>query len=202
MPMSRVLITAFEPFDGWGTNSSWLTVVELTKDLPRQPEVTTRLYPVEFERLQGRLAEDLSRGFDVVLHLGQASGSSCIQLETVALNLLAQPAASPDRCTTLIPDGPLAYRSDLPAAQISEELRRAGIPTRVSYHAGTYLCNAALYLSHHYAAVKDLPTRAMLVHLPLDPSQVADATDDLASLPATTCAQGLRLILQHLAETM
>jgi pyroglutamyl-peptidase len=200
--MSKVLVTAFEPFDGWRANSSWLTLVELTRDLPSLPEVTTRLYPVDFDQLQTRLTEDLSRGFDVVLHLGQASGSSCIQLETVALNLLAQSSAEADRCTALVSEGPLAYRSDLPASQISQDLRSAGIPARVSYHAGTYLCNAALYLSHHFATVKEMSMRAMLLHLPLDPSQVADAPGDLASLPATTCAKALRIILQNLNETI
>lgn len=57
--MPRVLVTAFEPFDAWKANSSWLTLVELTKDLPAGPELTTRLYPVDFAGLQQRLLEDL-----------------------------------------------------------------------------------------------------------------------------------------------
>ena len=57
--MARVLVTAFEPFDGWKANSSWLTLVELTKELPPGPALTTRLYPVDFAALQQRLSEDL-----------------------------------------------------------------------------------------------------------------------------------------------
>ena len=46
--MASVLITAFEPYDRWEANSSWLALVELTKDLPSEPRITTRRYPVDF----------------------------------------------------------------------------------------------------------------------------------------------------------
>jgi len=36
--MTRVLITAFEPFDRWSENSSWLALVELTRSLPESPK--------------------------------------------------------------------------------------------------------------------------------------------------------------------
>ncbi len=199
--MPRVLVTAFEPFDAWKANSSWLTLVELTKDLPAGPELTTRLYPVDFAGLQQRLLEDLARGYDLVLHLGQATGSSFLRLETVALNLLetARPPAA-DSCRAVVCDGPLAYRSVLPAADLATELRQRGIPVQLSYHAGTYLCNAALYLSHHYYVSREEPTRSMLLHCPLDPSQVIDSPETLPSIPAATCAQAVRVILQRLAS--
>ena len=181
--MPRVLLTAFEPFGGWRTNSSWLTLVELTKDLPQVPQVTTRLYPVDFEQLRQRLPQDLARGYDIVLHTGQATGSSCIQLETVALNLAHAAGWAGRRMHGFGAGRSLAYRSGLPAAEFSGLLRQSGIPAEVSYHAGTYLCNAAFYLSQHYAASYQLPIQALLVHLPLDPSQVAE-TPALASLPA------------------
>ena len=40
--MPTLLLTAFEPYDGWPENSSWLTLVELTKNLPSAPRLTTR----------------------------------------------------------------------------------------------------------------------------------------------------------------
>ena len=199
--MPRVLVTAFEPFDIWRTNSSWLTLVELTRDLPKQPQITTRLYPVDYEQLRQRLPQDLSRGYDVVLHLGQAAGHHCIQLEMVALNLASFPDGYPDLCAPLVPSGPLAYRSRLPVGGLSSTIRQAGIPAQVSYHAGTYLCNAAYYLTQHYAESHQLPMQALLLHLPLDTSQVASLPSAMASLPAATCAHAVRIVLQHVAET-
>ena len=136
-----------------------------------------------------------------MLHLGQATGSSFLRLETVALNLLetTRPPGA-DSCDTVVCDGPLAYRSALPAADLATELRQRGIPAQLSYHAGTYLCNAVLYLSHHYYVLRDEPTRSMLLHCPLDPSQVIDAPGTLPSLPASTCAQAIRMILQKLTS--
>jgi len=40
--MTSVLITAFEPYDRWKTNASWLALIQMTQNLPEQPEITTR----------------------------------------------------------------------------------------------------------------------------------------------------------------
>ena len=85
-----------------------------------------------------------------------------------------------------------------PYALWAETLREAKIPARVSYHAGTYLCNATLYWSHYLAEKLGLTTRTTFVHLPLDVSQVAQGSKDTASLPAETSAQALRLMLGEL----
>ena len=69
--MPRVLLTAFEPYDRWKANASWLALVELTRNLPEQPQVTTRLYPVDFSEMKERLEADLSAKFDFALHVGQ-----------------------------------------------------------------------------------------------------------------------------------
>ena len=77
-------------------------------------------------------------------------------------------------------------------------LRAQGIPARVSHHAGTYLCNAALYLSHYFAEQLELPTRAGFIHVPLDVSQVLGGPRDLAAVPLETTVAALRWILSRL----
>jgi pyroglutamyl-peptidase len=99
----------------------------------------------------------------------------------------------------LVEDGPVAYRSQLPLAVWAQKLRQAGIPAQVSYHAGTFLCNATLYLSHYLAEQQGLHTRSAFVHLPLDTSQVLSDRQDLPSLPAAMTGSALRLILDELA---
>ena len=198
--MKSVLITAFEPYDRWKANSSWLALVQLTQDLPSAPAITTRLYPVEFLTVRQRLEEDLKAGYDYALHVGQAPGSARIQLEAIGLNVGGSSSQSPEQFQPLVGDGPVAYRSGLPLAQWSLKLRRAGIPAQVSYHAGAYLCNAVLYLSCYLAERTRLPTKSAFVHLPLDTSQVVSQAQDLASLPAAASATALRLILEELAH--
>jgi pyroglutamyl-peptidase len=146
------------------------------------------------------LADDLADDFDFALHLGQAPDSGRIQLEAVGLNIGGSSSQSPDQFQPLVNDGPVAYRSSLPLGDWARKLRRAGVPAQVSYHAGTYLCNATLYLSCHLAAQMRLRTQAAFIHLPLDPAQVASQAQDMASLPASTSAAALRLILEELSR--
>lgn len=198
--MPSVLITAFEPYDRWRTNSSWLALVQLTHRLPKEPAITTRLYPVDFSTVRQRLTEDLKANFDYALHLGQAPGSGRIQLEAIGLNIGGSSSQSPDEYRTLVEDGPVAYRSELPLSQWAGKIRACGIPAQVSYHAGTFLCNATLYLSCYLAEHMSLQTRAAFVHLPLDTSQVLGSPQDFASLPAATSAAALEVVLDEIAR--
>src|SRR4051812_47180136 len=120
--MSSVLLTAFEPYDRWATNASWLALVELVKDRPKNPAITTRLYPVDFQEVQRRLREDLQANYDVALHLGQAPGSGRIQLEQIAVNVGGNSHQLPDEFQPLVANGPVAYRSPLPLAEWSTKL--------------------------------------------------------------------------------
>jgi pyroglutamyl-peptidase len=196
--MPRVLLTAFEPYDRWKANASWLALVHLTQQLPEEPQITTRLYPVDFSEMKERLAADLSGKFDYALHLGQAPGSSRIQLEAIGLNIGGSSSQSPDQYRSLVDDGPVAYRAELPLADWAVKLRRAGIPAQVSYHAGTYLCNATLYWSQYLAERMALATESAFIHVPLDVSQVVNEPHGAASLPSVISAQAVRLILEEL----
>jgi pyroglutamyl-peptidase len=195
--MTSVLITAFRPYAPWLANASWLALVEMTKDLPPEPQVTTRLYPVEFAALRERLEEDLEENYDVVLHLGQAPGAAEIRLEAIGLNVGEDSGENPHRFFALAEDGPLAYRSRLPLDTWARDLRAAGLPAVVSHHAGIYLCNAALYWTHHILAQRGRSTRVGFMHVPLDPSQL-DGDAKTPSLPAIASASALRFVLEHI----
>jgi pyroglutamyl-peptidase len=198
--MPGILITAFKPYDRWQTNASWLALVELTRRYPSPADVTTRLYAVDYEQLKESLAEDLTAGFDYVLHLGQAPGANCVQLERIGLNVAGPPSREGIEPPPLVEGGPVAYQSALPLADWAALLRREGIPAAVSHHAGTYLCNAALYLTHHYAAQHGYRTRAAFIHLPLDTSQAASEPHGAPSLPASVAAAAVSLIVSRLRE--
>lgn len=197
--MPRVLITAFEPYEGWAENSSWLTLMELTRSLPTAPQITTRRYPVAWPQLRERLASDLAANYDVVLHLSQAVGVARIRLEAIAINVGGQAEPSDQEDCPLAADGPLAFRTLLPLAPWAAKLRRAGIPCQVSYHAGTHAGNAAFYLSQYLADRQQLKTRAALIHLPLEMSQLVHSRQELPALPCATMAAAIRLILDELA---
>lgn len=194
--MPSLLITAFEPYDRWQENASWLALVELTRGLPPGHKVVTRRYPVDFGLVQSRLAEDLSADYDYALHLGQAPGIGRVHLEAIGVNVGGHSSQMSDQFQQLVRGGPAAYQTSLPLAEWAALVRAAGIPCQVSHHAGTYLCNAVLYLSQHIAREQKLRTQATFIHLPLAPSQVLGERQDWPSLPSTTCAAAVRTILQ------
>jgi pyroglutamyl-peptidase len=197
--MPKVLLTAFEPYDIWKENASWLALVELTKDMPPGIDITTRRYPVDFAAVKERLAADLAAVYDYAIHLGQAPGSAVVQLEQFGINVGGHSSQQRHEHRPLASDGPAAYRSALPLAQWVPLLRGAGIPAVLSYYAGTYLCNATLYWTHYLTERSGWRTQAAFVHLPLATSQVAAEQQALASLSTDMAARAVRLILEQLA---
>jgi pyroglutamyl-peptidase len=132
--------------------------------------------------------------------LGQAPGISRVHLEAIGINCGGHSTQTPDQYQPLVPDGPTAYQSSLPLSTWATQIRELGIPCQVSYHAGTYLCNALLYLTHHMAQSQGLKTQATFIHLPLAPTQVLAERQDWPSLPSAVSAEAVRWMLQRLSE--
>ena len=189
--MTRILVTAFEPYDRWPDNSSWLALADLTRWYDGDAELTTRRYPVDLTRMSESLREDLQANFDFAIHLGQAPGSTLIKLESVGLNVRSN--GSP-----LIANATEAYRSSLPLEQYHRGLIAAGIPNEVSHHAGTYLCNAALYLSQHYSHSCGLRTKSLFIHIPLAPSQAAADKGTPASMSTPMSSAAVAMLIQQM----
>lgn len=196
----RILLTAFEPYGQWKENSSWSTMVELLKDKPQDAELITRRYPVELEGLRNHLSKDLDGSLDAILHLGQSPGIAAIKIETIALNVAGCVEEQGEELPPLTPKGPLAYRTQMPVGRWAETLRKQKIPSLVSYHAGTFLCNATMYLSHNHFREHLFAPQIGFVHLPLATEQVAAMSNATPSLPVATMAQAIRHILQDLVD--
>jgi pyroglutamyl-peptidase len=197
--MTRVLLTAFGPYDDWPDNASWLALVRLTQDMPTGLAITTRRYPVDFTTLKKLLSQDLEAVYDVVLATGQAPGSSQVRLEQFGLNIGGHNGQLAEDFQPLADDGPAAYRSTLPLAEWARKIRAAGVPAQVSHNAGTFLCNATLYWAHYWSEKKNLATQAAFVHLPLDHSQIVARAKDLPAMPTELATRALRVILEDLA---
>ncbi|MCA9140447.1 MAG: pyroglutamyl-peptidase I [Planctomycetales bacterium] len=191
--MTRILITAFEPYDRWKENSSWLALIDLTSWYEGDLEIATRRYPVDLPKLKTQLEEDLARNFDFAIHLGQSPGATVIKLESVGLNMRTN--GEP-----LLVDAPTAYRSPLDLEGCLERLTDAGIPAQISHHAGTYLCNAALFLSQHFSEMMGRRTQSVFIHLPLTPGQVAAEGSSMASMSTPMQSAAIALIADHLAR--
>lgn len=197
----RILLTAFAPFGQWTQNASELCLRQLLPQLSDQYDVTTRVYPVEFEAARPLLESDLLQNYDLAIHLGQAQSTARIRLEAVGLNVGAIPGRPEGDMFGLVANGPAAYQSALPLSTWAERLRLEGVPAYVSYHAGTYLCNATLYWAHHFLQLNaQLKTPVCFIHVPLDISQVANLPGDFLTLPAQMTANAVARLVAMWAE--
>lgn len=207
-----LLLTAFEPFDGTGINSSQEA---LRLFLQRHPDSINGL-PVAGVTLPVIYEEDvtaLRRACDelqprAILHLGQTSGSR-VAVERVAVNLkllnleAARSNGQPPRHTLIFGedsapctlDMPAALFSTLPVPSLVGALLAADVPAADSAHAGTYLCNHILFRSLHHARSRGLPMPIGFVHLPRLPQQVAPSKDGgkNGSLPLETLVRAIEV---------
>lgn len=199
--MTRILVTAFEPFGTETVNASQQALL-LLPELPHAPgvELTTAVLPVEF----GRAVEILQTTIgacrpDVVICVGEAGGRAMVTVERFAVNLNDAPI--PDNVghqpveEPAVVGGPVAYATTLPAARLVETLRAAGIPASKSSTAGTYVCNHVFYGLMHHIATREPHVRGGFVHVPYLHEQVLGRSDAPPSLSLASVTEALRLVV-------
>ena len=196
-----ILVTAFDVYDRWDENSSWTALTEYLREYGVASDIRTRRYPVHLDQMRSRLEADLARGVDGVIHLGQSPGSTTLLLESIAVNVAGNTRLPGEEFGPLVEDGPVAFRSRCPLGLWCQQLRHHRVPAEVSYHAGTYLCNAIMYLTHWYLHRWSLPIPVVFVHLPLLPRQaVADGT--AAGVELQTLVEGVRVLVDLMRRSV
>lgn len=183
MSVHPALVTGFAPYAGRGRNPAADIAKALDGHTIAGVPVVGRLLPVGLdqiaEKAEGLLNELKPR---VVISIGLWPGEMMVRIERVGLNLAD--FEIPDNDGRLVRDEPLsgngtaAKFTTLPIRKIEEALLAAGIPSRISNSAGSFLCNACLY-SFLTAAEKSQRTRCGFVHVPYLPEQVATLLRDL-----------------------
>ena len=192
----KLLVTGFAPFGGETINPSW----EAVKRLPDKIEDTV-IFKAELPVVYGEAAEIALEkakklGADAVLCVGQAGGRDAVTPELIGINL--RDCAIPDNAGKLCtrePAEPKAadgYFSTLPVFAMAEAIRKAGIPAKVSYSAGTFVCNDLLYTLLCRFSGTDV--KVCFVHLPFLPEQAGDKFPSLTleqDIAALTAAIGI-----------
>jgi pyroglutamyl-peptidase len=198
---SHILVTGFEPFGGDSVNPSQ----ELAKAVDGRAigalVVRSLVLPVQHEAARDIVAAELDAdGLAAVVHLGLAGGRARVSLERVAVNVMdyQQPDAAGHvkRDEACAPAGPPAYWSTLPLRALLAGLAAEGIPAHLSYTAGAYLCNFAMYTTLHALAERGRPIPAGFVHLPYLPSMVAAHGQEEPSMDLAVTTRALDVILR------
>ncbi len=201
----HILVTGFEPFAGDTANPSQ----ELAKTVDGRAvgdcAVRSLILPVQHEAARDAVAGALGApGLAAVVQLGLAGGRARIALEHVAVNVMDY--RIPDNQGDILRDTPCvagglpAYFSTLPLRGMLSELTAEGIPAYISYTAGTYLCNYALYTTLHVLAGRGAAIPAGFVHLPYLPAMVAAHGLEEPSMDIGVMARALDIILRVIAN--
>ena len=182
--MKKLLITGFEPFGGEKINPSWEAVRLLPSEI-NEYYLTKLCIPVVF----GEASEMVIRAAaeivpDVILCIGQAGGREAVTPELVGINL--RHAKIPDNNgykptdEPIIKGGECAYFSTLPVRKMAEAINSAGIPSKVSYSAGTYVCNDVIYTL--LARFQKSKTKVGFIHIPYCKEQNKEPSMDIAQI--------------------
>jgi pyroglutamyl-peptidase len=207
------LVTGFEPYGGRALNPSAKVALGLDGAEIGGLRVVGRVWPVTFAGLMQRLEAALDEARPaLVIALGLCPGEPMIRLERFAVNLadfeIADNAGERLKDAPIARDGATARAATLPLRAIERALLDAGIPTRLSSTAGTYLCNAALYALLGAIERRGWRIPCGFIHLPHLPEQVAalladaqagrlaiDQRADLASMDLAVMERAVRLAL-------
>ena len=193
----KILLTAFEPFDGMQTNSALLTMNQLNiKD--KNLEIVKLVVPTVFSKAFSTVQKILDKDkFDFCVCLGQAGGRDAITVERVAINYVD--ARIPDNEGNQILDtkinekGENAYFSHLPLNTLIKALNEEKIPSRISNTAGTFVCNYLFYNLLDYLKAYPL-TKGGFIHLPFAEEQ----KQNKFSLPLEKLVKAVEIILKNL----
>ncbi len=191
-----VLLTGFEPFGGYESNPSQQIVERLDGQTVGEAQIVGLTLPVAFGEDSERVLATIAAYKPVlVLSLGLAAGTPCIDVERFAINLRDGDNGGQQ---VIMADGITALFATLDAERTAEAIRKSGVPCRAHGYAGSYLCNHILYQTLHYALQWDLSYKAGFLHLPFSSEQaIAENKCDKPSLPLESLTAGVRAAIEE-----
>lgn len=185
----KILLTAFESFGGDSVNASLEAVKAV--NVPGA-DITKIVLPVVFGEAGEaavKKAEEILPDFVVLT--GQASGRKEISVEYSALNVryasIPDNAGNMPRFEKILPDGEDAAVTDLPYEDILKALEKENVPAKISFTAGTFVCNDTFFLV--WKKLQDRGIKTGFIHLP-----------DIRDMDSDTAAKGLETVIRTLMK--
>ncbi|MCH5278877.1 MAG: pyroglutamyl-peptidase I [Christensenellaceae bacterium] len=201
----KILVTGFEPFGNEQVNPSWQAVNALPSFV-LGAQIAKLELPVVYdtcgELLIGAIERELP---DAVLLVGQAMKRNCITPEFVAINQrdgVKDNAGVEYRGCRITPEAPDAYFSTLPVRAMVRRMTENGIPAKLSYTAGTYVCNNLMFHALHYSAMNHPSMPTGFVHIPLSMEQAAAHGGEYPGMEVETCIRGLTVCIETIINEL
>jgi len=163
-----VLLTGFEPFNGYEVNPSEMVASELNGTMIGDVKILSLILPVDFNRSSEKVREAIEKYEPLaVICMGLDGSARKIEVERIAINLKSVYINSIFAGWKRIDEnGPFLLFSTLPVNKIVESINENGTDARISCFAGTYSCNYVFYSTLLYMEEKGRETPAGFIHLP------------------------------------
>lgn len=161
--MAKIILTGFKPFLGDDTNPSEIICNQISN-----PHVMTQVLPVDFNQAFLDLKKTIEKeNPQYVIMMGLASGRQDISLEKVALNW--NESKHPDEAGNYVTPSkinevhePLAVMTKFPINDLQNLLDKKEYPVKMSFSAGTYVCNNV-----YYKTLTEFPhVKSIFIHVP------------------------------------
>lgn len=202
----KVLLTGFDPFGGETVNPAF-EAVKLLPDTVCGARIVKQELPTVFTEAGRTLCAAIAENEpDLVICVGQAGGASGLVVERVAVNLqdarIADNAGNQPCDAPIVPGGPAAYFTKLPAKAIVSAVRDAGISSYLSYSAGSYVCNDVFYTLMHLIETERHALVGGFIHVPYSVAQAAQKPAGTPGMALETIAQGLTCAVGRTLQEM
>lgn len=170
--LPRVLVTAFEPFNGAIRNASWEAVRLLTAHFAETcgPLALMRL-PVTWDSAAPILVNGIQRLQPaLVVMTGQGADDQPACFERYAHNRCSDRPDNhghPPPSSVVVAGAPDRYAAPVDVAALHTAVAGAvDVPLTLSEDTGGYICNYVSYHCYHYLAKQQAAPPALFVHLP------------------------------------
>jgi pyroglutamyl-peptidase len=199
--MKKVLLTGFEPFGKDKVNPALELIKKMANEDIPNVELTTIRLPVVFGEAITTLVSAIEKNKpNLILSIGQAAGRMVVSIERIGLNMNdtdhPDNAGNKPRDELIATDGPAAYFTTIDIRKTLKEIKKAGIPARISNSAGTYVCNNIIFGALHYLVKNNLTKiKYGFIHIPYLPSQAAEKPKPFASLPLEIIEKAVRIAI-------
>ena len=195
-----ILLTGFEPWGEWKRNPSGEIATSLVGETIGGATVVSVTMPVVHGEDMGRVVPMLEQHKpSAVISLGLNASATALNVERVAVNLKVVEGEGGPVDEPIVPGGPDAYFATLPTREMVKGIQEAGVPARLSYSAGTFLCNHILYNVLHHMDAAESKAMAGFIHIPRLPEQGLNGGP---SMPLDLMRQGVIAAIESAAESI
>jgi pyroglutamyl-peptidase len=201
----RILLTGFKPFGSLSVNPTEQLMRALATEKFAGAAIETVILDVDYVRAEHQFRAAVTRfSPNAILSFGVAGGADTLRLERIAVNIddadLPDSGGQRRAGTRIVEQGPVGYWATLDLEALYAALVEAGLPVRMSNHAGAYLCNHLLYYGLHLT--QGTATRMGFVHVPPLPEQVTEGGRAQVGMALETLVAAARVCVRTIARDL